>query len=328
MDAKKTIKKYILPRTMSTVSIILVVLALVCSVMGIAALGGADDTALEYYPNESAVGSMAYINVIGVSDWLYQNDEAIYYTAMDEEGYLYTVRLSDSQFKSLSAQFDYWMDENEDAVPPAPFKLEGLVRDVTSDIRSTVAECWEMTTVEYDQYFGNTFLDATSSPSEEASAPWFFGALLLGCFGLVFLLVSGRSKRNAKKCLKRLEELGLTERAAQQVEMADSNTVIGKNRGMLSRDFLFGKGTGMVVPYSDIIWAYQLDRKRNFVPVNSYLMVGTMATAVEAAVDLNKTDKQGVIAEALEIIYQRNPEAMIGYNKEFAKNFSAIRKGK
>lgn len=328
MDAQKTIKKYILPKTMSTISIILVVLALVCAVMGIAALGGADDTALEYYPNESAVGSMAYINVIGVSDWLYQNDEAIYYTAMDTEGYLYTVRLSDSQFKSLSAQFDYWMDENEDAIPPAPFKLEGLVRDITSDIRSTLAECWEMTTVEYDQYFGNTFLDATSSPSEEASAPWFFGALLLGCFGLVFLLVSGRSKRNAKKCLRRLEELGLTERAAQQVEMADSNTIIGKNRGMLSRDFLFGKGTGMVVPYSDIIWAYQLDRKRNFVPVNSYLMVGTMATAVEGAIDLNRPDKQGCISEAMEIIAQRNPEAMIGYSKEFAKNFSAIRKGK
>ena len=70
MDAQKTIKKYILPKTMSTISIILVVLALVCAVMGIAALGGTDDTALEYYPNESAVGSMAYINVIGVSDWL------------------------------------------------------------------------------------------------------------------------------------------------------------------------------------------------------------------------------------------------------------------
>ena len=30
----------------------------------------------------------------------------------------------------------------------------------------------------------------------------------------------------------------------------------------------------------------------------------------------------------MEIIAQRNPEAMIGYSKEFAKNFSAIRKGK
>ena len=42
MDAQKTIKKYILPKTMSTISIILVVLALVCAVMGIAAMGGAE----------------------------------------------------------------------------------------------------------------------------------------------------------------------------------------------------------------------------------------------------------------------------------------------
>ena len=44
MDAQKTIKKYILPNTMSTVSIILVVVALILAVVGITAMGGADDT--------------------------------------------------------------------------------------------------------------------------------------------------------------------------------------------------------------------------------------------------------------------------------------------
>lgn len=327
MDAQKTIKKYILPNTMSTVSIILVVVALILAVIGITAMGGADDTSELFYPNDSETGTMAYIGVVGVSDWLYQNDDAVYYTAMDAEGYLYTVRLSSIQFKKLAPQFDYWMDESADAAAPAPVKLEGLVRDVPSDVRSSLAECWEITTVEYDQYFGSKLLDATSSTGEEAGAPWFFGALLLGLVGLVFLLVSGRSKRNAKKCLKVLEEKNLLERAAAQLENPVGQTVIGKNRGILTQDFLFGKGTGMVVAYSDMIWVYQQDRKRNFVPVNSYLMVGTMATAVEAAVDLNRTDKEGVISQAMVVISQRNPDAMIGYSKEFAKNFSAIRKG-
>lgn len=328
MDAQKTIKKYILPNTMSTISIILVAVALVLAVIGITAMGGADDTALEFYPNESETGTMGYIDVVGVSDWLYQYDGATYYTAMDTEGYLYTVQLSDSQFKNLAPQFDYWMDENADAVMPDAFRLEGLVRDVTSDVRSTLAECWELTTVEYDQYFGTKFLDATSTTGQEAGAPWFFGALILGCFGLAFLLVSGRSKRNAKKCLKVLEEKNLLDRAAAQLENPVGQTVIGKNRGILTENFLFGKGTGMVVAYSDMIWVYQQDRKRNFVPVNSYLMVGTMATAVEAAVDLNRTDKEGVLSQAIMVISQRNPDAMIGYSKEFARNFSAIRKGK
>ena len=327
MDAQKTIKKYILPKTMTTVSVILVIVALVLAVLGIAAMGGADDTALEFYPTESETGTMAYIGVVGVSNWLYQNDSAVYYTAMDAEGYLYTVRLSDSQFKQLSAQYDYWMDESENAVPPAAFRLEGLVRDVTSDIRSTLAECWELTTAEYDQYFGSKFLDATSSTSGEAASPWFFGALMCGIFGLVFLLSCGKSRRNAKKCLKALEEKGLLDRAAEQLDNPMGHTVVGKNRGVLTQDFIFGKGTGMVVPYTDVIWAYQLERKRNLVPVNSYLMVGTMATAVEAAVDLNRVDKQGVIAEALMAISQHNPEAMIGYSKDYAKAFNAIRKG-
>ena len=328
MDARKTVNNYILPKTMTVIALLAIIAALVFGIVGITALGTTDNTALEFYPDESETGSMAYIDVVGVSHWLYKYDGDVYYTALDFEGYLYTVRLSDSQFRKLSAQYDYWMDENEDAVPPEPFRLEGVVKNTSSDIRGNIADVWELTTDEYDQIFGKKFLDATSSAGNEAASPWFFGALMCGVFGLAFLIVTGRSKRNAKKCLKVLEEGGMLERAASQLENPTGHTVIGKNRGVLTQDFLFGKGTGMVVAYSDILYAYQHDRKRNFVPVNSYLMVGTMATAVEGAVDLNRPDKQADIAQALAVIAQRNPNAMIGYTKEHNSAFHAIRRGK
>lgn len=327
MDAQKTIKKYILPKTMTIISALLVVIGLVLAVLGIVAMSNADTEALEFYPDESATNSMAYIDVVAVSDWAYQYDEAVYYTAMDADGYLYTVRLNDSVFKQMAEQNEYWNTDDENAVAPAPFRLEGVVKDASNDTRDSMAEAWDMTAEEYYQYFGHKYIDATTNSRTEALGPWLFGAIMFCLFGIVFLFLSGKANRNAKKCLARLEELGMLERAAQQVEMTDSNTIIGKNRGMLSRDFLFGKGTGMVVAYSDILWAYQQDRKRNLVPVNSYLMVGTMATAVEGAVDLNRNDRHGYIAEALEIIGQRNPEAMIGYSRDFAKAFNAIRKG-
>ena len=327
MNPQKIIKKYVLPKGQSVAAIVLIIASLVCAVMGIAAMGGADDTALEFYPSESETGSMAYIDVVGISGWVYKYDEAVYYTALDGEGYLYTVRLSDSQFKQLSAQNAYWEDDSADAVPPASFRLEGLVKDTASDTRRSIAQAWVLTTAEYDKIFGTKFLDATTSAGEEASAPWFVGTLFFGMLGLVFLIAAGRSKRNAKKCLQVLEERGLLERAADQLENPNTHMVIGKNRGILTQDFLFGKGTGMVVAYSDIHYAYQHDRKRNFVPVNSYLMVGTMATAVEAAVELNRADKKGAIAQAIMVIAQRNPHAMIGYSKDNDKAFAAIRRG-
>lgn len=328
MDAQKTIKKYVLKSWMKTIGLVFCLAVLVFLVLAFTAMGAADNDAFEFYPNESETGSMAYIDVVGVSDWLYQYDDATYYTVLDAEGYLYTVRLSDSQFKNMKAQYDYWNEESEDAAVPEAYHLVGYVKRISTGARTNIASVWQITTTEYDQYFGEKYIDATTSVGAQNAAPWFFGALMSFLLGGLFLMVYNRSGRNAKKCLKRLEELGLTEKAAEQLENTTFHTVVGKNKGVLSQDFLFGKGTGMVVLYSDILWCYQLNRKVNFVPANSYLMVGTMATAVEAAIDLNRNDRKGVIAEAITIIAQQNPNAMVGYSKEYASTFSAMRKGK
>lgn len=327
MDAQKTIKKYILPKTMTTVALVLAVAAVVLAVLGVGAMKSADTEALEFFPSESKIGTMGYIEVVGISDWLYQYDEDTYYTAMDAEGYLYIVVLSDSQFKNMAPQLEYWNDEDPNAVIPAPVRLEGMVTKVSSDTRSAISEVWQLTTAEYDQYFGTLFLDTTTSTAEAAAAGWFVFALLCGIVAIAFFVVTAQASANAKKCLRRLEELNLTERAARQLANEEYTTVIGKNRAMMSQDFIFGKGTGVVVPYSDIVWCYQLDRKRNMIPVNSLLMVGTMTMNPVGAIDLNRPDKVGVIAEAMDIVAQRNPHALVGYSKEYAAQYKSLRKG-
>lgn len=327
MNEKQIIKKYILPKGMTVVAMLLLIAALVLAIVGMTAGASEDETAQEFFPSESPNGTMAYIDVVGVSDWLYKYDGNTYYSVEDAEGYLYTVKLKDSQFNSLDDQQVYWNRATEDEPMPAAYHLVGVVTAVTSDIRNNLADCWSISTDDYDLYFGTKYLDATTSASAEASAPWFVFAFMCGIFGIAFLVGPGRASRNAKKCLKNLEEKGLLERAAQQLENTEMHTVLGKKKkGIMTQDFLFGKGTGMVVPYSDIIWCYQNDRRYNFVPVDSYLMVGTVANGVEPAVDLNKYDKDGVIVEALETIAQRNPQAMVGYKREFAKAFKEIRK--
>lgn len=325
MDSKKTIKRYILRKPwMKAVGIILCVAAVVLAAMGFAALGAADNDAAEFYPGETPAGTMAYVDVIGVSDWLYQYDDAVYYTVLDAEGYLYTVRLSDSGFDDLKAQNDYWHDDSASAPVPEAVRLTGYVQNVTSDVRSNLAEVWGITTAEYDQYFGGRFLNTTTSTGEQASMPWFMGALFAILFGLFCLMMTGRSEKIAKKCLARLEELNLLERAARQVENVEVNTIIGKSKGMLSQEFLFGKGTGVVVPYTEILWCYQQDRKRNFVPVNSYLMVATSYMDAQCAVDLDRYDRKGVISGAIEEIAQRNHNVLIGYSRENGQAYRSM----
>lgn len=329
MDTTKTIKKYILPKSwMKIAGLVLCLVTVVCLIWGLAALGSADSDAAEFYPSETPDGTMAYIDIVGVSDWLCEYDGATYYAVEDAEGYFYTVRLSDSQFKKLDAQLDYWYRESNDVPVPEAYHLEGYVRSIDADIRSTLAEVLGLTSAEYGDYFGTKYVDGTTSIGEQASLPWFMGALFCFLFALFFLILYGRSAKLAKKCLIRLDELNLLDRAARQVENVECNTVIGKNQGMLSQEFLFGRGTGIVVPYSDILWCYQLDRKRNFVPVNSYLMVATADFSAQTAVDLNRVDRHGVISEALQIIAQRNPNVLVGYSKENGNAYKAMRANK
>ena len=327
MDAKKTLKKYILPKAWNRgLGWVLAAATVVFLLLGVMALNEDTGEAQIFYPNDSETGTMAYIDVVGVSDWLYKYDDATYYSVEDAEGFLYTVRLKDKQFAEMKDQQEYWNRASESEPMPATYRLEGYVQKISSDVRSTLAECWDISTAEYDLYFGEKYLNATTSVGAENSAGWFVGALFCGIFALCIVLIAGRSQNLAKKCLRQLEERGLLEKAAQQLEFTENHIVIGKNRAILTQDFLFGRGTGAAIPYADILWAYHKEERRNFVAVNSYLMVGTRYMNPQGAIDLNKPDRKGYLGDALAVIAQRNPRALLGYTSENGKAFRAMAK--
>lgn len=324
MDSKKIIKKYIMPGGFVRFgAVILGIVLAVTLVMGLITLTADPGDPVAYDTTTTPTGTMAYIDVVGVSNWLYQYDDAVYYTVEDVYGDLYTVRLKDSQLKELSAQEKYW-NRVSDAVPaPEAYRLVGLVQNAGSDVRESLAQSWDITTADYEAYFGMTFLNATTTAGAQNSALWFVGALISGLLALLCLIFQLRASSMAKKCLGVLEERCLLDKAAQQLENPAEQLIIGKNRGILTQDFVFGKGTGAVVAYSDILWAYKQDAKRNFMPVNSYLMVATSWMGAQGVVDLNAPDKTGCIGDALAVIATRNPRAMLGFTNENRSAYKA-----
>ena len=324
MDSKKIIKKYIMPGGFVRIGAVLCAIVLaVTLVMGLMALNVETPDPVEFYPSDTPIGTMAYIDVVGVSNWLYNYDGAIYYSVEDAEGYLYTVRLKDSQLKAMSAQEEYWNRTSETDPMPDAYRLVGYVQKTSDDVRENLSQSWDIPVEEYDQYFGENFLNATTSVGAENSAGWFVGALFSGLFGLVFVILQSRAASQSKKCLRVLEENCLLEKAAQQLENSETHIVIGKNRGIMTQDFIFGKGTGAVLAYKDILWAYKQDQKRNFVLVNSYLIAATTWMGAQGIVDLNGPDKTGCIGEALAVIGERNPDVLLGYTKENRKAYKA-----
>lgn len=326
MDSRKIIKKYIMPGAFVRFgAVVFGVLLAVTLFMGITAMNAEVPDPVEFYPSETPTGVSAYIDVVGVSNWLYQYDEAVYYSVEDAEGYLYTVRLNDRQLKEMAAQEEYWNRTTETAPMPEPYRLVGVVQKTGSTVQESLAESWGISVAEYEEYFGVNFLNATTNVGAEKSAGWFVGALFSFLFGLLCLIFQFRASGVSKKCLKVLEERCLLEKAAQQLENTEEHLVLGKNRGILTRDFVFGKGTGAVVAYSDVLWAYKQDQKRNFVTC-SYLMIGTAWMGVQSIVDLNSADKYGYISEALAKIAEKNPDALIGYSNEYRKAYKAAAK--
>jgi hypothetical protein len=190
MDSKKIIKKYIMPNFFVRAGAIL--LALVCAatlVMGLLALNAETPDPVEFFPSETPTGTMAYIDVVGVSNWLYQYDSAVYYSVEDAEGYLYTVRLNDRQLKEMAAQEEYWNRETEIAPMPEAYRLVGYVQKTGNDVRESLAQSWDITEAEYEQHFGVNFLNATTSAGAENSVIWFIGALFSGLFSLLFFVL-------------------------------------------------------------------------------------------------------------------------------------------
>ena len=317
MDSQKIIKKYIMPGGFCRFGrIVFTLLTVALLVMGFVTLNTDTGEAVPFHPIDTPTKTMAYIDVVGLSNWLYQSDSVTYYSVEDDMGNLYTVRLKDSQVQEMAAQEKYWNRETELEPMPAPYRLEGYVQSASTEVKSSLAKSWDISTEEYEMYFGLNYLNATTSVASEKAAGWFVGALFAFLFALFFLLIYGRAASMAKKCLKHLEERNLTDRAAQQLENTAGHTVIGKNKAIMTQEFLFGKGTGAVLPYSEILWAYKQEVRRYGIPVNCYLVAGTAYLKPQGVIDIPGADKKGFLGDALAILAQRCPNAALGFTNE------------
>lgn len=322
MDNKKKIEKYIGANMAAMIiGMLLLIVGIVCIILGILAgrKAAADVEAEMFYPVDTETGVYAYVDVVGLTDWVYRDGDQYYYTLMDEEGYLYAAKISSSDVRAMSAQRTYWDDE--DAAMPQPHHLMGIVRSVGTPLKDAFCEAWEMTPEEFDDYFGNRFLDATVTPGGEASSLYYVAAIFTILFGVLFLFIQLPLYHRTGKTIAALEENGLLDRVADQM---DEGYVIGRNYGLLTRDFLIGRKSGVVVPTADILWAYQRNQRRNFIPVASQLMVSTRTQRDIAAVRMNYS-KHGELTDVMDQLSQRNPDIILGFSGDARKAYQDSR---
>lgn len=323
MDAQKKIRSYICPSPLlKWAGLVLALAAVLLLAAGIIAYTAGNDTVTPFSRQDSQPGTMVSVEITGVSHWLYRTAADTYYIATDAAGNGYVLCLKEQDFADLGAQAAYFLFQTGDM--PEAYPLTGCVQVIPAEVRTGLAEIWDMTPEEFDGEFGTLVINCGTTARWEAASPWFSPALACGLVGLALLLYWRRRERTALGCLARLEARGLTAAAAAQLADLDRCTLLGDDRGKLTEDFLFGRGTGMACALQDIAWFYRVEKSRLFLLPRTVMMVGTRHTGLRAAVNMKRFDRLNITADVAEAIGKKNSHVLLNRTRENSAAFKKL----
>lgn len=317
MDSKNILAKYLKPAAaIKIIGIVLIVASVAMLLMGVLSASGVvanTGKPEEFDSFESEKGAYVSLDVVGISDWIYKIDGVTYYVALDKWDYAYVVRVDSKELKKMDDQNDYFMEE--DVAMPRAYELKGIARKLNTSDRNEIASVFDIPSYESEEYFGVMYLDATATPGGDALAMWIVGFVVCLALGFVFLLIGLPGSINFKKCIASLEERGLLDAAAADLE-SEACQKVGKDCARLGRQFFFGKKSGMVLPYGDIQWLYRQNVKRNFITVAVNLIVSTNKLNQKVMLTYNGGNRDEELNKVFMAVAQNNPNVLLGYSSE------------
>lgn len=330
MDAKKTLKKYAgIPAWRKVVSWLLAALA-VFSLLMCTAFKKTDDVnaAVPFDPISSKNSEYVYLDIVGVSDWAYKvtNDSATtyYYFAQDADGYYYTLTAKNQDLSNMTAQRNYWDDEN--AAMPKAERVYGTPGKLSSEMKTDLAsECWEISVEEFENYFGDKALYTGVTPAGQSNDLWIFATFMAGLFWLLIAFLNRTVNKNLKKCLAVLKANDELEAAAEELN-AENTVEISKKSGKISEHYVFGRKTGSVLRHADIAWVYPSVTRSYGAAVRSSLVANTLGRKSIEAMKLDAFAFQDEASKAISMIAEHNPNVLIGMTKDNTKKYKELRK--
>lgn len=328
MNPKKTIKNYIGPSGL---------LRAICWILALASIvmlgTGAFLSIKRINPKDAArfnslyedSGDFVYLDAIAVDEWLckYTVDgkTSTYYTILAADEYYYIAVLSDVQIAKMTAQQEFWYEYDYEQPIPADtqiYRLYGVARPITSEVKKDISEIYEMTSTEFDDYFGYMYINATTPPSRDLGYALLLGALISFAFWLIISPIVRTTRKVTKTSIKRLESLDKLDLAASEISRGVK--VIGNDQCRLSNNFVFTNHGGGAIPYEDILWIY-----RTTIPFNgTALVASTHSKRGYILVKVHGLDRDGLIDSTQELIAERVPSAIVGFNSENREKYLAM----
>lgn len=258
-----------------------------------------------------------YIDVVGVSNWLYNDDDRIFYTVIDKFDNYYTVRIDDDTYEKMTAMYDYFLHGDEDGYTrPEPLRIYGYSFTAYSGLVDSLAYSWDITSEQYHIYFGDYYLDTDRVPTNPIKLGIVFIIILSSVSYLFFMLFELSKVELSRLSFRRLKELNLEESAAE--ELNEENLHFEKQKITLSKSFIYNEKNKYIFKYDDIFWTYIITSSVYHMIILSL----TMKKEVMARIGFNgslKTDNL-ILSE----INKRSPQTLVGFtdnNKQAYINY-------
>lgn len=296
---------------------------------GVAGLNLSRGEALPFDPVDvTQEGKYVSLEVIGIDDWAAEKGNEYYYVAQGSDTLLYLVRISQSDFDAMQAQYNYWVSTISDepaaeSAVPVPLVISGYSTALPNDILAAVAQTYSYSEEEMAGYLGDYYLDAVGGTNSQNRQALLFFAIVCAFIALVIAFSLWKKNKNIEKSLTSLEQSGQLLSAWNELSASRYND---SGDGVdLTEHYIFAKGTGEIISYSDIVWAYEHLIRRRFTVVNRYIILCLKDNTKRTVMPLR--NRQTANERILAAIAEKNPAAMLGYSKENKEKYKEIRKG-
>lgn len=276
---------------------------------------------------------IAYLDMVGFMQFATYGDDLSYYIAYDNDLF-YIISMKDKDYEYFADQFD-----TTEVVRAYGFTKE-IAQEAKSYAIQTLNEELGEEAVSYANFediFGDVYLAVERDNKMKGfftplfalnGVSVFFGAVALAA-GLILFFANKAAVGSFEKYQGESPE---NYSIARQISSEETKTY--DKLGLILTDQLLISCSGVlnIIDYKDIFWTYLTNHRTNGISDYNFLNIctndGKRFTCGSGTTfgKKNRTNTQENHNEILDIIAQKNPDARIGYTKEYLDEFNQLLK--